>query len=291
MSKQKRSFGIIRDIKCLLTGLGKYTFEGGMIYTKSLLRSSILYAAETMYNIKENERIDENMLRQLFKTGNGCSIYQLYFESGQLPARYQIKRMKLVFYRYILTQDKDSLMFKFLFAQKMEPTKNYWYSEVQEILKEFEIEMTEEEIVNKSSTLYNNIVKKKAVTAGIKYLKTKQLKGEMGRKIQYNNLELQDYLNPCSNINLEDQRLMFSLRCEMNPLKSNFRRNMEMKEEYCVQECGKELDNSHITWCDILNTKEDYTYENLLNGTLEEKIGTLNQIKQNEKRRMRKPPL
>ena len=149
MSKQKRWFGIIRDIKCLLTGLGKYTFEGGMIYTKSLLRSSILYAAETMYNIKENEmrnleRIDENMLRQLFKTGNGCSIYQLYFESGQLPARYQIKRMKLVFYRYILTQDKDSLMFKFLFAQKMEPTKNDWYSEVQEILKEFEIEMTEE---------------------------------------------------------------------------------------------------------------------------------------------------
>ena len=64
-----------------------------------------------------------------------------------------------------------------------------------------------------------------------------------------------------------------------------------MKEEYCIQECGKELDNSHITWCEILNTKEDYTYENLLNGTLEDKIGTLNQIKQNEKRRMRKPPL
>ena len=52
MSKQKRSFGIIRDIQYLLTGLGIYTFEGGMIYINSLLRSSILYAAETMYNVK-----------------------------------------------------------------------------------------------------------------------------------------------------------------------------------------------------------------------------------------------
>ena len=68
-----------------------------------------------------------------------------------------------------------------------------------------------------NATMYNNIVKKKAVTAGIKYLKNKQLKGEKGRKIDYNNLELQDYLNPCSNMNLEDQRLVFSLRCEMNP--------------------------------------------------------------------------
>ena len=104
MSKQKRSFGIIRDIQYLLTGLGKYTFEGGMIYINSLLRSSILYAAETMYNVKENEmrqieRIEKNMLRKLFKTRKGCSIYQLSFESGHLPARFQIKRMKLVFNR------------------------------------------------------------------------------------------------------------------------------------------------------------------------------------------------
>ena len=71
-----------------------------MIYLNSLLHSSILYASEAMYNVKENElrqieRIEENMLRKLFKTGQGCPIYQIYFESGHWPARYQIKRMKL----------------------------------------------------------------------------------------------------------------------------------------------------------------------------------------------------
>ena len=37
------------------------------------------------------------MLRKLFNTGKGSPIYQPYFESGHLPARFQIKRMKLVF--------------------------------------------------------------------------------------------------------------------------------------------------------------------------------------------------
>ena len=54
-SKQKRAIGIIKDIEYMIKNLGKYTFEGGMIYINSLLRSSILFAAETMYNITEIE--------------------------------------------------------------------------------------------------------------------------------------------------------------------------------------------------------------------------------------------
>ena len=33
----------------------KFTLESGLIYLNSLLRSTILYAAETMYNEKENK--------------------------------------------------------------------------------------------------------------------------------------------------------------------------------------------------------------------------------------------
>ena len=36
-----------------------------------------------------------------------------------------------------------------------------------------------------------------------------------------------------------------------------------------MTECMEKLNNSHITWCEKLNTKEDYTFENLMNGTLE----------------------
>ena len=51
--------------------------------------------------------------------------------------------MKLVFYQYILQQEETSLLFRFLMAQKEEPRRGDWYSEVQQILKEFEITNTE----------------------------------------------------------------------------------------------------------------------------------------------------
>ena len=66
IAKLNRAIGIKKEIEYRIKGLGKYTLEGGMIYINSLLHSSILFAAETMYNIKEAEfrlieRIEEDM--------------------------------------------------------------------------------------------------------------------------------------------------------------------------------------------------------------------------------------
>ena len=69
----------------------------------------------------------------------------------------------------------------------------------------------------------------------------------------------------------------------MNILKSNFRRNKNINIEYCIKECKQELDNTHLTWCNLINKKNDFGFTHLLNGTLEEKKGTLNQIKLKEK--------
>ena len=82
-AKQKRSIGIIKVIQFLVQGLGKYTLECGMIYLNFLLRSSILCAEETMYDIKESdfrqlEQIEEDLIRRLFKTGRGCPIFHIY---------------------------------------------------------------------------------------------------------------------------------------------------------------------------------------------------------------------
>ena len=145
--------------------------------------------------------------------------------------------------------------------------------------------MSDEEIQKMPVNLFKKLVKEKTVSASINYLKMKQRKGEKGAEIIYDTLELQDYLNPCSNLSLEDQQRIFSLRTRMNPLKSNFPKNEKMKQELCVKNCLKEIDNEHLTWCEVLNSKNDYKYSNLLNGNLEEKIQTFKQIVDNEKRR------
>ena len=142
--------------------------------------------------------------------------------------------------------------------------------------------MSEKSINEIKTPAFKTLVKRQAFQAGIKYLKLKQLGGEKGSLIEYNTLELQDYLKPCANIPLEDQQLIFSYRCEMNLLKSNFKRNLNINQEYCIKKCKKQLDNAHLTWCETMNKENDFRFLHLLNGTLEEKIGTLNQIKLKE---------
>ena len=60
-----------------------------------MLRSSILWASESYYNLKEQEmrqieRIEENFMRQLLKTKKSCPINQLYTELGKVPARFDM---------------------------------------------------------------------------------------------------------------------------------------------------------------------------------------------------------
>ena len=111
------------------------------------------------------------------------------------------------------------------------------------------------------------------------------MKGSKGNKIEYDSVALQDYLNPYSNLSIEDQRYLFSLRCEVNPLRANFRRNLNMKENICVKECLTELDNEHLVFCPKLNSNPEISFLNILNGTLPEKVEALQQTKENEQNR------
>ena len=182
-------------------------------------------------------------------------------------------------------QKESSLMYQFLRAQKESPRKGDWYSGVQKNLKEFEIYLSDESVKKMPEADFKRIVKSSSVNAAVKYLKGKQNGGDKGAGIIYNELELQDYLNPYSNFTLEQQRKIFSLRTKMNPLKTNFSRNKQMNPEFCIQVCKMEINNEHLTWCGHLNSESDLRYEQLLNGTLQEKRMALNQIESNEKRR------
>ena len=71
----------------------------------------------------------------------------------------------------------------------------------------------------------------------------------------------------------------------MYPLKINFSRNENIKEVFCIKSCQQLIDNEHLIWCSKMNSENDFRYSHILNGNLEEKIKTLEQIKHNEKRR------
>ena len=77
-----------------------------------MIRGSILYACKMYYNLKETElrqieRIEESYMRQIFKTTKGCPITELYLSLGQIPARYEIQKMRLLYLKKILHKNEE----------------------------------------------------------------------------------------------------------------------------------------------------------------------------------------
>ena len=90
----------------MVQSLKTYTFECGLIYLNSLQRGSALYASETYCNLSETdlrgiESPEEECLYQICLTDQP---YLIYLELGQLPARFQIFKLKLNLLHEILPQ-------------------------------------------------------------------------------------------------------------------------------------------------------------------------------------------
>ena len=95
LRKRNKNIGKKKQIKSLIKPLGMFTFECAVIFLNSLVRSSVLYATEAMYNITEKEmrqleRIEEDHMRNILdvKTGIQVPLHIMYLDLGQVPARY-----------------------------------------------------------------------------------------------------------------------------------------------------------------------------------------------------------
>ena len=108
---------------------GKHHFVVAMILRNALLISSMLTNAEarhniTMTEIAELEKVDESLLRKVLESPASTPKEMLYLELGVSPIRNIIKSRRLNFLHYILHEEKESLLYKFLQAQFNELTKN-----------------------------------------------------------------------------------------------------------------------------------------------------------------------
>jgi hypothetical protein len=270
-------------IKTLIKGLGKYTVESGIIYFKSLLRGSILYAAEAMVNLKEKdikliEKSEEATLRDLVKTECSAPRHLLYLELGIIPARYVIKQRKIMFLKHILMQSKNSLIRKVFNAQVKTPSKGDWTSEIRNILKDLKIHHTFEEIESISKKKLSIIVKNAVHKHAFEYLVAIQKQKQKGRSIEYSCFELQPYFRSYENISLTTQREIFALRIQMNHIQANFCSSSQVQN---CEKCKLALDNYHLFQCTRKNTN-NIKYEDVLNGNILEQKNAIKFLHEGE---------
>ena len=65
---------------------------------------------------------------------------------------------------------------------------------------------------------------------------------------------------PNTKFSVEDQRQIFQIRSQINPLLSN-----RGEKTYCTTRCGQLLDNSQILQCKVMNQGEENNIEDLTN--------------------------
>ena len=284
--KKNKSIGTQKQILKLIKPLGPYTFEGALIYIKSLIRNSILYAAETMIYVKESEYkalelIEESVLVNALKTKRTCPKHLIYLEVGLVPARYQVQRQVLNFLQYVLQQPNNSLISRMFHVMVKNPTKGDWASNAITLIEKFELNMDLNEIQNMKPSLFKQLVKKQMRKIAFRDLNKIHEEKQKGKFIKYNCLTMADYLLPEANLTTEDKLQLFSVRTEMNDNPFNYG-----GKDLCNLGCQEFQNNSHILSC--LRVNEDtqiFKYEDFLNGPLKLKVQIFEKFKENLIRR------
>ena len=120
-------------------------------------------------------------MRQVLKTTKGCPINQLYLTLGQYPARFEIQKMRLLYLKYILHEEDESLLSKFFWLQIESPTKGDWASTCLDDLRKLSITNKLEDIKLMSKNQFSKLIKMRIQELAYTYLVSQQ--GSKGKKI------------------------------------------------------------------------------------------------------------
>merc|ERR1712115_773179 len=135
----------------------------------------------------------------------------LYLALGQTPARFTILKMRLLFFKYILEQPKESNIYKMLKLQIENPSRGDWASTCLKDIEIIDLQLTLERIVSMKKSEYSKILKEKVEKAALKYLLDKR--GKKGSEFEF--LEMADYLAPFNKQTIEEKCEMFAIKNSM----------------------------------------------------------------------------
>ena len=286
---KKKSIGVVKSALNKLDSLKLkyYYFECSVIILNIMVRSSILYASEMYYDLKDCEvrhleRIEEGFMRKVLNTTKGCPIKQLYLTLGHQPARFEIIKMKLLFLKYILHESDGSLISKFFYLQLEMPTKGDWASSCLQDLKDLKIFQSLEEIKNMSYYQFKKLVKKRLKENAFVYLKGKIR--SKGKENIHLDLSMAEYLLPINKtLTIEDKQKLFAVKNRMVRIPANFNKG---KTKYICR-CGSTEDMEHIFECQILSNgvQKNLKFNQIYNGNLLEQIEVFRIFENNLERR------
>ena len=293
-ARVSKARGIISRILSILDGIpfGQYYFEVALILRSSLLISSLLCNSESWYNVTKTEldlleSVDLHFLRQILNVPKSTPKEMLFLEMGCLPLRHMIRKRRIMFLHYILNQDSNSMLYRFLMIQNKSRKKKDWIVQVMTDLKELEMDENFEDIKNLKKLKLRKILDNKIKDNVFKELIKQKENHSKVRNLQYDQFEMQNYLRPCKiQIRKEEAQEVFKLRSRVSNVKNNYKGKYETLEcEICDK--NEEESQKHILQCIKLNEKSEEIpeYEQIFYGNVKMKLAIARKFIENLKTR------
>ena len=298
-ARRAKGTGIVDQILTRLesTVFGPYFFEVAITLRNSLLINGILTNAEAWYGLKTEEveqleKIDEMLLRKILEVGKGCPKEMLYLEMGIFPLRFTVMTRRLLFLHYILTEDKKSLIYRFLQAQVKNPSKNDWYLTIKEDLEFLEIFLDFDDIKSLPEQSFKKFVNEQVEEKAFQYLEQLKAKHSKVDHIKHNGFNMQEYFLPENVYSIQMTKFIFQAKTRMIDVKCNFKNKFKKEDRKCPFGCDLEDSQEHLLLCPNLQEREIceeiIEYDDLFSPIIKKQLTVAMQLEKRLLRRKKK---
>ena len=283
-ARKAKAVGIVNGINSILQDIcfGSFHFEVAVMLRDSLFINSVLVNSECWYGLTENEvteleKEDEQLLRKVLEAPSKTPKCMLYLETGCKPLRFLIMKRQMMFFHYILKEDKNSLIRRFFDSQLRNPGKNDWVLTIRKNLEELEIVLDVDHIQMTTENQFKTLVEKAIDDKCLEYLEKEKNKKQKVKHIQFDKLEMQNYLHP-GLITTHQAKQIFLLRCRMLETKDNYPN--KFSDDWCpLCDNGISKDSQqHLMLCPSILTgrmiKANLKYENLFESNVQNQLET-----------------
>ena len=164
-------------------------------------------------------------------------------------------KRRILFLHYILNEDGNSILNRFLVAQVRSQKKNDWIYQVQNDLKKLNLNQDMEILKQMKKSKLKMELEKLIKELIFKELNMKKANHSKVKDVPHTKFEMQNYLKANQlKITQEEAREIFKLRCRVTDVKSNFKSNYENID---CENCYEEENQQHVLTCKILNKLEN----------------------------------
>jgi hypothetical protein len=246
----------------------------GMILREAMLINGILYNSEAWHGVTKKhinalQAIDESLLRGILKAHAKTPREFLYLELGAVPLKWIIMQRRLNYQKTIIDRAENELIKKVYNAQKQQPVRGDFVKLARKDWESMGIHMNETQLAIMSKAEAKRYIKLNVRDAALKDLRRNQATKSKITHIQYDKLQIQEYLISGELTNREANTIAaIRSKCSRG-IKTNFKK--QFKDIKCPLKCGKDDTQSHLLECPKLTHTATVEMDQINGSNVEKK--------------------